>query len=118
MTNRDLADPPLQTLFQNRLVKLLAGEVGAFVVEHGDGFRRVLDPEESGYLRAVRASAIDHGVPEGAFGAAAGDYLFQVCLGARRKDTEVWELVFGTVSADRMGEIIAEDYLQAKGDKT
>jgi hypothetical protein len=113
----DPADPPLATMFENRMVKLLAGDVGALVVEHADGYRRVLDPDESGYLRAVRASAIAHGVPDDAYGVAAGEYLFQVCLGARNTESEVWELVFRTVSADRMGEIIAEDYLQAKGVK-
>lgn len=119
--NVPITDPPatpLATVFKNRLVTLLAGDVGALVVEHGDGYRRVLDADESDYIRTARAAALANGVPASAFAAVAGDYLFQVCMAARHRESETWTLVFRTVSAERMGEIIAENYQGNKGDTT
>ncbi len=118
VTGVDPSKSTLAVLFKNRLVTLMAGEVGGLVVEHGDGFRRVLDADESDYLRAARASAIANGVPEGLFATVAGDYLFQVCLAARDRDSETWNIVFRTVPAERMGEIIAEEYSQNRRDKS
>jgi hypothetical protein len=118
VTDRGDAESPLTVVFENWMVKLLAGDVGGLVVEHADGYRRVLDADESDYLREVQASAIANGVPEEAYATAAGEYLLQFCLGARNKKSEVWNLVFHTVSADRMGEIIAEEYLENERDPT
>ncbi len=117
MSDRNATDEPLTVVFENWMVKLLVGDVGGLVVEHADGFRRVLDADESDYLRQVQASAIASGVPDDAYTKAAGEYLLQFCLGARNRNSDVWELVFHTVSADRMGEIIAEEYLEKERDR-